>query len=94
MEKDFRNNENKRRFELQIGDDVAFIDYSHKDGVYVLKHTEVPSALQGQGVAGRLTNATLEWIKDNNIRFAAVCPYVAGYVSKHPEWRSYASDKE
>ena len=43
------NNEAERRFEVTLGDEVAFTEYRLRDGVLVLPHTVVPEAFAGRG---------------------------------------------
>lgn len=48
------DNKKKKRFEFQIGDNVAFIEYIFaKENIY-LTHTEVPKELEGKGIASAL----------------------------------------
>ena len=51
----------------------------------VLHHTEVPAALQGQGVAAALVQAALAWARAEGLRVRPVCSYVAAYMKRHPE---------
>ncbi len=76
----------KKRFELQIDGSVAFIEYmiSKKDIMY-LTHTEVPSALEGQGVGSTLVRKVLDHIRTTNYKMAPLCPFVAAYLKRHPE---------
>ncbi|HIV60158.1 MAG TPA: N-acetyltransferase, partial [Candidatus Alistipes pullistercoris] len=52
-----------------------------------LTHTEVPSALEGKGVGSSLVRLALEDIERQQLRLVPLCPFVAGYVQKHPEWK-------
>jgi hypothetical protein len=50
-------------------------------------HTEVPEALRGRGIAGELAKTGLEYARDNQLKVDVVCPLVANYISKHPEFQ-------
>ena len=52
----------------------------------VLSHTEVPMGLEGQGIGGQLIKQVLEIIKNNGQKIIIVCPFVATYIKKHPEY--------
>jgi predicted GNAT family acetyltransferase len=83
------NNAAKHRFEATLNEHVAFLDYRHRaDGVLVLIHTEVPEALQGAGVGGRLARAALEYARAQHERVHVRCPFVASYIASHPEFQS------
>lgn len=50
-----------------------------------LEHTVVPPALGGQGLAGRLAAAALDWARAEDLAVVPVCVFVQGYLAKHPE---------
>lgn len=82
-------NTDKKRFELAIGEHIAFIDYIlNNENILFLTHTEVPKALAGKGVASILVEKVLNYIKEKNYTLAPLCPFVAKYITKHPEWKS------
>lgn len=80
-----KNTEDKR-FELKVGDYTAFIDYKEHDGKIWLIHTESPEELQGKGAATAVIEKTLSYIEDNGYKLIPLCPLVAAYLKKHPEW--------
>ena len=49
-------------------------------------HTYVPAEIGGQGIASLLTQTALEYAKSQGHLIAVLCPYVAAYVKRHPEW--------
>ena len=75
------NNENSRRYEFQIDGFIPKIEYIY------LTHTEVPPALEGKGIASQLVLKVLQDIEHKNLRLVPLCPFVAGYIQKHPEWK-------
>ena len=72
------------QYEFRIGDLIPRIEYIKT--IY-LTHTEVPSALEGKGVGSSLVRLALEDIERQQLRLVPLCPFVAGYVQKHPEWK-------
>jgi hypothetical protein len=79
----------KRRFELNVEGQIAFIDYKLFDkNVMCLTHTLVPKALEGKGYAKSIVEKTLNYIKDNHYTLAPLCPFVRTYLKRHPEWNS------
>ena len=78
----------KKRFELHLGDQFAFIDYIlNKNGVMFLTHTEVPNELAGKGIGTVLVKQALEDIKAKGLTLVPLCPFVALYIKRHPEWK-------
>ena len=76
----------KKRFELKVKDQVAFIEYILAKGdVIYLVHTEVPESLEGNGLGSTLVKKTLEYIKNKGYALVPLCPFVAAYLKKHPE---------
>ena len=76
------------QYEFRIGDLIPRIEYiKTKNGEIYLTHTEVPTALEGKGVGSSLVRLALEDIERQQLRLVPLCPFVAGYVQKHPEWK-------
>jgi len=63
----------------------AVCSYRRSGDVLVLHHTEVPRALQGQGLAGELVQAVLDWARAQGLRVRPTCSYVAAYMRRHAE---------
>lgn len=80
-------NEEGQRFELTVDGYTAFIDYKEREGIITLIHTESPEELSGRGVATALIEKTLQYIEDNNYKLVPLCPLVAAYLKRHPEWQ-------
>jgi predicted GNAT family acetyltransferase len=78
----------KKRFAILLDEDTAVLEYIPAKNFLVFTHTEVPSALEGQGLAGKLARAGLEYAKEQKQRVMPLCPYVAMYIRRHPEYRS------
>lgn len=92
MREDFTNislykNEEKKRFEIEIDNTIAFVTYKETGNQVALVHTEVAPALSGRGIAGALVEKTLQYIQDHNKTVLPYCSYVLGYIQKHLEWK-------
>ncbi|MCY7315127.1 MAG: N-acetyltransferase [Rubrivivax sp.] len=79
------HNPQAQRFEVQLGDGMALCSYRQQAQVLVLHHTEVPPALQGQGIAAALVQAALDWARADGLSVQPVCSYVAAYMQCHPQ---------
>ena len=80
------NNEAENRFETCVNGEIAFIGYHRVNETIVFDHTEVPPALEGHGLAGRLTKTALEYARSQHLKVIARCSYVESYIRKHPEY--------
>lgn len=84
---EFIVNYEKKRFEIHEESYVAFIDYIlNNENIMFLTHTEVPKELGGKGIGKILVQKSLEFLKENDYKLAPLCPFVAAYVKKNPEW--------
>lgn len=73
------------RFEAVLDGGLGLCVYRRQGGLLLLTHTEVPPALQGQGLAGRLVQAALDWARAEGLRVQPRCSYVAAYMRRHPQ---------
>jgi predicted GNAT family acetyltransferase len=83
------DNPDGRAYEAYVGDELAgLITYRLDADRIVFVHTEVRPAFQDQGVAAQLAKAALDDARARGLSVVAQCPYVAGYIEKHPEYAS------
>ena len=87
MDTEFVDTADHHRYELRSGDEVVgFIDYRLRDEVITLVHTEVDPAHNGQGHAATLARGALDDARSRGLKVVPLCPYVASYITKHPEY--------
>lgn len=86
-------NQEKKRFEIEIDNHFAFIDYRMIGNDVVLVHTETDPELSGKGAASAVVEKTLHYLDENNITLHPFCPYVFAYIKKNPEWKRIVSPK-
>lgn len=83
---DVRQNTTHHRFELDVDGHKAMAFYRLAPGVITFTHTEVPKALAGHGVGSKLVHGALEAVRAQGLKAVTECPFVAGYIAKHPEF--------
>ena len=83
----FNDNKSAKRYELKEESHIAFIDYVLAHGKIFFIHTEVPKELGGRGIGSMLVRLALEDIERRDLTLVPLCPFVATYIEKHPEWR-------
>lgn len=74
------------RFEIERDGHLAYLEYTLAGKVLQLIHSEVPEAMRGQGVASELAHSALEWAREQGVKVDVICPSVAAYLEKHPEY--------
>lgn len=84
----------RRRFELAVGDEVAFLQYERKGKSITLLHTEVPPPLRGRGLSNVLTKHALDASRTEGLIVIATCPSVRAYLKKHPADRAHVREVE
>lgn len=88
MERIFKNNKEENRYELHVGETIAFAEYMINDlGVVYMTHTLVPTELEGQGVGSQLIEKSLEDIRAQELKVFPLCPFVKSYINKHKQWQ-------
>ena len=80
------HNPAENRFETWIDGYLSKLDYIQDGGNFVITHVGVYPEFRGQGVAGKIVQAGLEYAKENSLRVIPMCPYAAAYIRKHPEY--------
>jgi hypothetical protein len=81
------NNEVAKRYEFQVEDQLAFVEYIKTKDKIFLTHTEVPTPLEGKGIGSSLIKLTLEDVDAKGLTLVPLCPFVAAYIKRHPEWK-------
>lgn len=74
------------RFELERDGHVAFLEYNFAGNILQLIHTEVPEPLRGKDMAATLARSAFQWAREHSVQVDVICPYVAAYLKKHPEY--------
>jgi predicted GNAT family acetyltransferase len=89
-----RDNAAELRYEvLEDGKVVGEILYRARPGDrIVLLHTEVLPYAEGGGVGSRLVAGALDDIRARGLRVVPLCPFVAGYIRRHPEYADLVAD--
>ncbi|GAB2823036.1 GNAT family N-acetyltransferase [Lentzea nigeriaca] len=82
------NNETDNRYELRVDGRLAGqLAYRLIGDVIALVHTEVDEAYAGQGLGAQLAKFALDDAQARGRKVSPLCPFVAKYIDKHPEYR-------
>ena len=80
------HNRTASQFEVSLEGGTAFLTYRIKPGAILFLHAEAPPQLEGRGLAGKLARAGLDFARQEGLQVVPLCPFVAGYVKRHPEY--------
>lgn len=83
----FKDNPAEKRFEYGTAEGLAKIDYILVNDKIYLTHTEVPKSLNGKGIGSKLVRAALENIKSRSLTLIPLCPFVALFLQRNPDYK-------
>ncbi|RUL95158.1 N-acetyltransferase [Verrucosispora sp. FIM060022] len=79
-----------KRYEARLDgeSEVAGIaEYIRTAELVAFVHTEVSPKYEGRGVGAALARAALDEARAANLRVLATCPFIAGWIDRHPEYQ-------
>ncbi|WP_447007603.1 GNAT family N-acetyltransferase [Saccharothrix isguenensis] len=84
-------NPEQSRYEVRLDGELGGVaEYTLADGVITFTHTEV--GIEGEGLGSKLVRHALEDVRAKGLTVVPQCPFVRGYLEKHPELKE-ATDK-
>lgn len=92
MEYNIVHNEEESRFETEVEGLISVVDYRRRNNLFIVTHTGVPSQLEGRGIAGAITKALLDYIRENGFKVRPLCPYTKAYIKRHPEYNDIVEE--
>lgn len=81
------HNTARKRFEITIDGHLNRVEYLLTADRIIFTHTEVHPLLEGQGIAALLAKTGLEYAQAHQLKVMPLCPYVASYMKRHPEYK-------
>jgi predicted GNAT family acetyltransferase len=75
------------RFEVTQDGHQAELDYTLAGNSIIFTHTEVPTALEGRGIGSAMARSALDYAIASQLDIVALCPFVHGYLERHPEYK-------
>ena len=80
------HNEADHTFEVWIDGYLSKLDYIQDGKNFVIAHVGVYPELRGQGIAGKIVEAGLQYAKQNSLRVIPMCSYAAAYIRRNPQY--------
>jgi predicted GNAT family acetyltransferase/glutaredoxin len=76
------------RYELLLdGRRIGLLAYRQRHNRVAFTHTEVSPACEGRGFGSRLAAAALDDARRQGLAVVPLCPFIASYIDRHPEYR-------
>ena len=87
MAVEVRDNPEEHRFEVRVDGELGgFLVYRQRPTLIAFTHTEVEDRFEGQGLGSKLAVAALDSAREHGLEVLPFCPFVNGYIKKHPEY--------
>ncbi|PJK15501.1 GNAT family N-acetyltransferase [Lysobacteraceae bacterium NML07-0707] len=74
------------QFWLQEDGYQASLHYRKEGNSVVIFRTHVPAEIGGRGLAGKLTEAALQWARAEGLQVNPQCSYVDNWMKRHAEY--------
>lgn len=82
------HNAASRRFETQLGNEWAVLEYRLQNDMMFIMHTYVPPMYEGRGIASMITQKALDHAREAGWRVVPICSFASAYIRRHPEYKS------
>jgi hypothetical protein len=81
------------RFEILVdGAPAGFSQFADSGTDRIFFHTSMDPAFGGRGLGGKVVSAALDSTREAGLNVVALCPFVKGYVEKHPSYADLTVD--
>ncbi len=91
MEITVHNNLDAKEYQTEVDGHKARMEYIIANDKIYLTHTEVPKELGGKGIGSAMVKHVFAEIEEKKLQLVPLCPFVASYIKRHPEWSRLVS---
>lgn len=81
------HDKDKQAFRVEVDGHNAHLTYQLIDGGLDVRHTLVPTEINGRGIASALVKAAYDYALANNLKPVATCSYAVVWLERHPEYQ-------
>ena len=80
------------RYEARVDGALAGVsEYELTDDTIIFLHTVVAEKYEGQGVGGAIARYALDDTRTRRLQVRALCPFIRGWMERHPEYSDLIS---
>ena len=90
---EIRHEPENSRFTATTEGGEAALEYMRDGKRITFTHTGVPPEAEGKGVGGALAKAGLEFARSEGLNVRPMCPFVADFVKRHPEYQALVQQR-
>ncbi len=83
------NNKELSRFEIQLEEEIATLEYRFYKNNLALMHTQVPPGMKGKGIGSKLVLSAIDFAIKEHKKLMLYCPFAAKFVKEHEEFHKY-----
>ena len=84
----------RSRFTANTAFGEATLEYMRDGKRIIFTHTGVPPEAEGKGVGAALAKAARDAARDEGRVIRPMCPFVASYVERHPEYQPLLGNRQ
>ena len=88
----FRDAARQSRYEADLGDAVAILEYQTRGDRIVFTHTQVPEEHQGEGIGTALVRYALDDVREQGLGVVPMCPFVQAFIQQHADYRDLVAE--
>lgn len=81
----------KGEFQTIVDGVKAHVSYISDGKMLDIRHTIVPEAIGGRGIASALVKAAYDYAVENHLTPVATCSYAVTWLQRHPEYNGKTS---
>lgn len=86
-----KHDESRQEFYVELEGHRAHVSYKIHDEGLDIRHTIVPEAIGGKGIASALVQAAYDYGRCKGLKAIATCPYAVVWLQRHPEYQGEVS---
>lgn len=90
-----RDDPRRHRYQVTVdGEPAGFTAYRLEPGRITFLHTEIGDRFEGHGAGSSLARFVLDDARRRGLRVTPVCPFIAGYIQRHPEYLGLVPEED
>jgi uncharacterized protein len=95
METTVRDAPDADRYEIRDGETLLGIAaYQLRGDEIRFTHTEVNPDVGENGLGSRLVRTALDDVRSRGLRVVPLCPFVRGWIERHPDYADLVADRQ
>lgn len=81
----------RKSFMAKVDGCEAYLNYLSDGESFDVRHTVVPSEIEGRGIASALVREAYDYARAKGLQAIATCSYAVKWLERHPEYNGIVS---